>query len=124
MNKHFRDDCLYVYKGECMRTSEPEKVKGQLLLLCEYTYVTRQRAGELIRYLRKIIQIALCKTNKKKKEIKKKDNLRTKTRLRLLHWSHTKKKSGHIFAQKSARQHSRLFAKQAKQSKLQEVAPI
>ena len=51
-----------------MRTSEPEKVKGQLLLLCEYTYVTRQRAGELIRYLRKIIQIALCKTNEKKKK--------------------------------------------------------
>ena len=68
MNKHFRDDCLYVYEGGCMRTSEPEKVKGQLLLLCEYTYVTRQRAGELIRYLRKIIQIALCKTKKKKKK--------------------------------------------------------
>lgn len=122
MNKRFRDDCLYVYKGGCTRTSELEKVKGQLLLLCEYTYVTRQRAGELIRSLRKIIQIAFCKINKK--EMKKKYNLRTKTRLRLSHWSHTQKKSGHIFAQKSARQHSRLFAKQAKQSKLQEVAPI
>lgn len=123
MNKHFRDDCLYVYEGGCMRTSEPEKVKGQLLLLCEYTYVTRQRAGELIRYLRKIIQIALCKTNEKKRNEKERQST-NKNEIKTLTLVTHKKKSGHIFAQKSARQLSRLFAKQAKQSKLQEVAPI
>lgn len=100
MNKHFRDDCLYVYEGGCMRTSEPEKVKGQLLLLCEYTYVTRQRAGELIRYLRKIIQIALCKTNEKKRNEKERQSTNKNEIKTLTLVTHKKKKRAYLCSKK------------------------